>query len=35
MAAQTNISWNQDIPEIIKEMATINTFKELAPEAKK
>jgi hypothetical protein len=34
MATQTNISWNQDMPEIIKAIATINKFKELAPEVK-
>ena len=34
VAAQTNISWNQDMPEIIKEIVSINKFKELAPKAK-
>jgi hypothetical protein len=34
VAALKNISWNRDMPEIIKEIATINEFKELTPEAK-
>jgi hypothetical protein len=28
VAAQTNISWNQEKPEIIKEIISINKFKE-------
>jgi hypothetical protein len=34
MAALMNNSWNQDMPEIIKEIITINKFKDLAPDAK-
>ena len=34
MAAQTTINWNQDMPEIIKEIVTINKFKEIVPEVK-
>ena len=34
VAAQKNFSWNQDMPEIIKDIVTINKFKELAPETK-
>ena len=28
LAAQTNISWNQDMPEIIKEIVTIGKFRD-------
>jgi hypothetical protein len=34
VAALMNIGWNQDMPGIIKEIVSINRFKEIAPEAK-